>query len=64
MNKNVVPIVVQGSRFPPEELPSPLLPLAAVQSFVLDPLSGFDQSMRRLVKILEKFGAGVGFQHT
>jgi hypothetical protein len=56
LKKDLVPVVVQGTKFPPSDLPDCLRPLIAIQAFVLDPERGFDQSMRSLMKILQVSG--------
>jgi hypothetical protein len=55
MQKEIVPIVVQGTPFPPPSLPDSLRALFAIQTFLLDPESGFDQSMRILLSRLQRF---------
>jgi TIR domain len=58
LEKNIVPIVVQGCDFPPSSLPRSLTPITALEAFVLDPVSGFERGMHALVTILRSVTAG------
>jgi hypothetical protein len=58
LGKNIVPVAVQGCDFPPLSLPRSLLPIAALQAFVLDPTFGFERGMHALMKILQNVNTG------
>jgi hypothetical protein len=60
LKKRLVPVVLQHCAFPPPNLPDSLGALRSVQVFWLDPGSGFDESMRSLVKTLRHAHGSLG----
>ena len=62
MNKIIIPVVIQGREFPPQNLP-PSIPLNSTQAFFLDPRREFQANLQSLLGVVtghyrDKHGLG------
>jgi hypothetical protein len=61
LKKFVIPVVVQGRKFPPEDLPASIASFGAIQAFFLDPRREFHSNVISLLAVIcehtQQFGS-------